>query len=61
MKYRDLDDGLQHVYETCPHCGRVVSTENIVYVDGRKMCREDLRALMGKDPWTEARREGKAS
>ena len=37
------DDGMQHHYETCPRCNEVTSTENMVWLDGRKMCRNCLK------------------
>jgi len=44
------DDGMQHEYQTCPTCERIVSSGNIVLLDGRKMCRTCLRArMMEKD------------
>ena len=39
------NDGMQHYYSTCPECRGVVSDENIVFVDGRKRCRECLKKL----------------
>ncbi len=38
------NDGMQHYYSTCPRCRAVVSDENIVFVDGYKMCRECMKA-----------------
>jgi formylmethanofuran dehydrogenase subunit E len=41
-------DGLQHTYETCPSCGEIVSTADIVSLDGRKMCRACLMVAREK-------------
>lgn len=40
------DDGMQHDYETCPRCDRIASTEDIVRLDGKTMCRRCLRERM---------------
>lgn len=39
------DDGMQHDYSTCPRCRRIASSENIVWVDGQRMCRRCLKTL----------------
>ncbi len=35
--------GMTRFYETCPICGRIASSENIVRVDERKMCRDCMK------------------
>jgi formylmethanofuran dehydrogenase subunit E len=42
------NDGLNHDYVTCPKCGRVSSTENIVTLDGEVMCRRCMQAISEK-------------
>lgn len=37
------DDGMQHHYSTCPRCRQIASDENIVFVDGVKMCRKCMQ------------------
>ena len=39
---KPVDDGMQHYYSTCPVCGHIASDENIVRVDGVKICRTCL-------------------
>mgnify|MGYP001602932785 CR=1 FL=1 len=36
------NDGLKHFYFTCPECRSIVSDEDIVWLDGEKMCRQCL-------------------
>ena len=44
------DDGMIHDYQTCPKCKAIVADEDIVRVDGRKMCRQCLRDMQRQRP-----------
>lgn len=48
MRPDRYDDGMRHTYETCPCCGVVASTEDIVSLDGQKMCRGCLKRESAK-------------
>lgn len=45
---RKIADGLLHDYVTCPKCGDIVSIENVVRLDGVKMCRGCLKVQQEK-------------
>jgi hypothetical protein len=34
------NDGLIHEYFNCPKCGRVIASEDLVTLNGQKMCRQ---------------------
>ena len=43
------NDGLKHYYSTCPLCRRIVPDEDLVFVDGDKMCRGCMTGKQGDD------------
>lgn len=45
---RTRDDGMQHSYSTCPTCRCIVSDENIIWLNGQRMCRNCLKREMAK-------------
>lgn len=51
------NDGLLHYYSTCPKCRTVVSDENIVFVDGAKMCRGCMTSQQNKGQPSSSARE----